>query len=54
MSTAEILAELLNLSREDRRRILDRILETEDEAGSVEAARRAADEAFRMLDAIEG
>ena len=53
MSTAEILAELPNLSREDRRRILDRILEMEDEAESVEAARRSADEAFQMLDAME-
>jgi len=53
MSTAEILAELPKLSREDRRRILDRILEIEDEAESVEAARRTADEAFQMLDAME-
>ena len=34
MSTAEILAELVNLSRDDRRRILDRILEMEKEAQS--------------------
>ncbi len=53
MSTAEILAELPRLSREDRRRILDRILEIEDQAESVEAARRTADEAFQMLDAME-
>jgi hypothetical protein len=53
MSTAEILAELPKLSREDRRRILDRILEMEDEAQSVEAIRRMADEAFQMLDAME-
>lgn len=53
MSTAQILAELPKLSREDRRRILDRILEIEDEAESAEAARRTADEAFQMLDAIE-
>ena len=53
MSTAEILAELPKLSREDRRRILDRILEMEDEAASVEAIRRMADEAFQMLDAVE-
>jgi len=53
MSTAEILAEIPKLSREDRRRILDRILEMEDEAQSVEAIRRMADEAFQMLDAME-
>jgi len=53
MSTAEILAEIPKLSREDRRRILDRILEMEDEAQSVEAIRRMADGAFQMLDAME-
>ena len=53
MSTAEILAELPKLSREDRRRILDRILEIEDEAESLEMARRTADQAFQMLDAME-
>ena len=53
MSTAEILAELPKLSREERRRILDRILEMEDDAASVEAIRRMADEAFQMLDAME-
>ena len=53
MSTAEILAELPKLSREDRRQILHRILEIEDEAASVEAIRRMADEAFQILDAME-
>ena len=53
MSTAEILAELPKLSREDRRRILDRILQMEDEVASVERIRRTADEAFQMLDAME-
>jgi len=53
MSTAEILAELAKLSRVDRRRILDRILEMEDEAEAVETSRRTADEAFQMLDAME-
>jgi len=53
MSTAEILAELPKLSREDRRRILDRIPEMEDDAASVEAIRRMADQAFQMLDAME-
>lgn len=53
MSTAEILAEIPRLSREDRRRLLDRILEMEDEAASVEWLRRVADETFQMLDAME-
>lgn len=53
MSTADILAEIPKLSRKDRRRLLDRILEFEDEAASVEAARRMADETFQMLDAME-
>ena len=53
MSTTEILAELPKLSREDRRRIVDRILEMEEEAASVEAIRRMADESFQMLDAME-
>ena len=53
MSTAEILAEIPNLSSEDRRRLLDRILEIEDEAASVDAVRRMADGTFQMLDAME-
>lgn len=53
MSTAEILAEIPKLSSEDRRRLLDRILEIEDEAASVEAMRRMADQTFQMLDAME-
>jgi hypothetical protein len=53
MSTAEILAEIPKLSSEDRRRLLDRILEIEDEAASVEAMRGMADETFQMLDAME-
>ena len=53
MSTAEILAEIPKLSSEDRRRLLDRILEIEDEAASVEAMRRMADETFQILDVME-
>jgi hypothetical protein len=53
MTAAEILAELPKLSREDRRRILDRILEMEDEAEPVETTCRMAHEAFQMLDAME-
>lgn len=46
MSTAEILADLPKLSRKDRQRRPDRILEMEDEAESIEAIRRTADEGF--------
>jgi len=53
MTTSEILTELPRLSRGERRQILDRILEIEDEAELLEASRRAADEAFQMLDAME-
>jgi hypothetical protein len=53
MSTAEILAEIPKLSSEDRRRLLDRILEIEDEAASVEAMRCMTDETFQMLDVME-
>ncbi len=53
MNTAEILAEIPNLSPEDRRRLLHRILEMEAEAASVEAARRIADETYQMLDSME-
>ena len=53
MTMAEILSELPQLSRQDRRRILDRILEIEDEAEVVETSRRMADEAFQILDEME-
>lgn len=53
MTVAEIISELAELSREERREILDRILEIEDEAAVLEASRRSADEAFQMLDAME-
>ena len=53
MSTAEILAEIPRLSSEDRRRLLARLLEVEDETASIEAVRRTADETFQMLDAME-
>jgi hypothetical protein len=53
MSKTEIIAELPKLSRHDRREILDRILDLEDEPEILEDHRRAADEAFRMLDSME-
>jgi hypothetical protein len=53
VSTADILAEIPKLSSAERRRVLDCILELEDEAASIEAARRMADGTFQMLDAME-
>ena len=53
MSTTEIIAELPKLSSRERRRILDRILELDDEAKMIEERRHCADEALQMLDALE-
>lgn len=53
MSTAEILAELPNLTQQDRRQILDRILELDDETELLEQRHVLADEAFQMLDQLE-
>ncbi len=53
MSKPEIIAELPKMTLRDRREILDRILELEDEADLLEDRRRAADEAFQMLDSLE-
>jgi hypothetical protein len=47
------MAELRTLSAEDRRRLLERFLEMEDEAAAVGASRRMADETFQILDAME-
>ena len=53
MSAIEIITELPKLSPRDRRRILDRLLELDDEAEMIEERRHLADEAFQMLDALE-
>jgi hypothetical protein len=53
MSKTEIIAELPKMTLRDRREILDRILELEAEAELLEERRRAADEAFQMLDSLE-
>ena len=53
MSATEIIGELPKLSPRDRRRILDRILELDDEAEMLEERRHLADETFQMLDALE-
>lgn len=53
MSATEIISELPKLSPRERRRILDRILELDDEVEMLEERRRLADETFQMLDALE-
>ncbi len=53
MSATEIIAELPKLSSRERRRILNRLLELDDEAEMIEVHRHCADETFQMLDALE-
>ncbi len=53
MSTTEILQELPQLSRADRRAILNRLLELDEDADILEERRQQTDEAFQMLDAME-
>ena len=53
MSATEIIGELPKLLPRERRRILDRILELDDEAEMLEERRHLADETFQMLDALE-
>lgn len=53
MSTNEILTELPKLSRVERRTILNRLIELDEDAEVLDERRRQADEAFQMLDAME-
>jgi hypothetical protein len=53
MSTEKILAEIPKLSAAERRCLLDRIMELEDEAAVLDAMRHNTDEAFQILDAME-
>jgi hypothetical protein len=53
MSYTEILAELPRLTPHQRREIAERALALDDEAEILEQRRHMADEAFRMLDALE-
>jgi hypothetical protein len=53
MSYAEILAELPRLTQRQRRELAERALALGDEAQTLEERRHLADEAFRMLDALE-
>ena len=53
MSAAEILKELPNLKREERRAIASRVFELEEEREELEWAAQAADLAFQELDKLE-
>jgi len=53
MSQAEILAEIPKLSHAERREIMRRILESEEDAATLAECDRSALERFQMLDAME-
>ena len=53
MSTADIIAELPRLSHQERRQIIERILDLEQEAELLADCDRRALERFQMLDAME-
>ena len=53
MSKAEIIAELPRLSHGERREIIERILEMEQEAEILADCDRRADGHFLLLDAME-
>jgi hypothetical protein len=53
MSTAEIIVELSRLSHTERREIMRRLLELEQDAELLVDCDRRADERFLMLDAME-
>jgi hypothetical protein len=53
MSKADILAEIPRLSHEERREIMRRIFEAEEDAATLVECDRLALERFQMLDAME-
>lgn len=53
MSQAEILAEIPKLSHAQRREIVRRIFEAEEDAATLAECDRLALERFQMLDAME-
>jgi len=54
MSAAEIMAELEKMSSRERREIARRALELESDAEVLRTADETADQAFQMLDQMEG
>lgn len=53
MSKAEIVAELPKLSHQERREIVRRIIELEEDTETLAECDRLALERFQMLDALE-
>ncbi len=53
MSATEILNELPNLTRIERRAIARRVFELEEEREELEWAAEAADQAFQLMDKLE-
>lgn len=53
MSTLEIVAEIPRLSHEERRVIMRRLIEAEEDAATLAECDRLALERFQMLDALE-
>ena len=53
MTTSEILSELPKLSSRERREILNRLMELDEDAADLLQRQQIADEAFQMLDSLE-
>jgi hypothetical protein len=53
MSRAEILTQIPSLTHADRREIMRRIMEAEEDAATLAECDRLALERFQMLDAME-
>ncbi len=53
MSQAEIIAEIPKLSHAERRQIMRRLFEAEEDAATLAECDRLALERFQMLDAME-
>ncbi len=54
MSAAEIMAELPRMTVRERREIARRLLELEADADALRTADETADQAFQLLDQMEG
>ena len=54
MSTAEIMAELPRMTVRERREIARRLFDLEADAEALRTADKTADQAFQILDQMEG
>ena len=54
MSATEIMAELQKMNAQERRQIARQLLELEADADALRAADQTADQAFQILDQMEG